>query len=356
MSDPPTRLPDTEVVAKRDPPPATVSGTTEGPFFWLRKWKLTVSPQQRGDQTKTVKTIDLSPLRFTFTVSGSPYWTSKSLKCRVWNVPTDMAKSIANEYTSVTLEAGYQHGPYGQIFAGAIIFSEFGKESGTDTFLALEASVTPEGINGAPINTTLSPGYTDSTILDACLTALAPYGVTRGVIAKFLDDNGRPRGRALHGSVGDALRDLGKNQNAVASIDDAGKLNLVRAGESLTTGDQVVVLNSQHGMIGVAAQTLGGGIRATSLLNPMLVPNGRVHLDERETVQQTIPEDPTQSPFQVGDTFAKSQVIHTPLAANGIYVLMEVTHSGDTRGENWQTDIVTVQLNPQGQVQGPSLR
>jgi len=108
--------------------------------------------------------------------------------------------------------------------------------------------------------------------------------------------------------------------------------------------NEAVVLTSKTGMIGTPQQT-AEGIEVKCLLNPNILVNGRVKLDNKAIARMKIdfwtPGSPANTPAQINN--------------DGMYYVYVLEHSGDTRGLEWYSSMklltVDVSSNPLTSVQ-----
>jgi hypothetical protein len=126
----------------------------------------------------------------------------------------------------------------------------------------------------------------------------------------------------LFGQPQDYLRQLAKSQNAIYYVND-GQVNFIKATDP--PSGEIVELNPSSGLVGEVTQN-EDGIAAKCLLNPRININSRVHIDQSYI---------TRSPAQAGAS-------QRPLAGAGVYRVIKLTHSGDTRGTDWYTSLECV--------------
>ncbi len=315
-----------DTVTVTAPGPET-SLTKSGQRLWLRQWSLAIG--------SAAASTTLSPLHFVFTVTTALYQTPWQAQIRIHNVGQKDMDMLATEYTQATLTAGYQRpsSQYGVIFDGQVAWYERGRENATDTYLQIYANQRDKEINASTINTTLPAGYTQLDVVKACAQAM---GIPLGYVSD-LGDVKSPRARALYGMARDVLRDVAQTANATSFIQD-GKLVVLVQGDALP--GSVVVLNSASGLIGVPAQTLGGGIRAVSLLNPFIRPATMVQINQADINKLTAGPGATVSEQ------TRIQRDTAGIAADGFYKVVSATHRGDNRGNPWFTEIVCVPIDP----------
>lgn len=268
--------------------------------------------------------LDLSNLRITFKIKKSDAQTPNTAEIRVYNVAEETANRIRKEFQNISLQAGYESN-YGLIFNGNIKQVRFGRENGTDTFIDIAAADGDEAYNFAVVNTTLAAGSKQSDQIGAAARSMAGRGVATGHIDPTGDAK-LPRGKVMYGMARNYLRQSAEASNTSWSIQD-GKLQFV----SLTgvLPNQAVLLTSKTGLVGQPEQT-NDGIKARCLLNPMLRIGGKVQINEKDVAEAKLPD--TSKDAQANKPAA--------IEADGFYRLLVVEHSGDTRGNDWYSDLV----------------
>lgn len=273
--------------------------------------------------------LDLSSLRIKFAIKKADAQSPNTAEIRVYNVSEETANRIRKEFSSITLQAGYESN-YGVIFAGNLKQVRFGRENGTDTYLDIAAADGDNAYNFAVVNTTLAAGAKQSDQINAAAGSMSGKGVQKG----HIDDTGSaklPRGKVMYGMARDYLRQSAAASNTSWSIQD-GKIQFV----SLTgvLPNQAVVLNSKTGLVGTPEQT-NDGIKARCLLNPMLKVGGKVQIDEKDITEAKLPD--TKKDAQANKP---ATVRH-----DGFYRLLTVEYSGDTRGNDWYCDLVCLDID-----------
>lgn len=288
---------------------------------------------------KQGKALDLSALRIKFKVKKTGVMTPNAADIIVYNVDPDTQKLIQNEYTNVLLQAGYV-GNYGLIFKGNIKQFITGRESATDTFINLNCGDGDRAYNFAIINQTIKSGVTPQIQLNAALTSMSGMGVSSGYTGA-LPQQALPRGKVIYGNTRDQLKKLADTYGFTWSVQDG---NLVFLSQGTYLPNQVVVLTSKTGMIGTPQQTTEG-IDVKCLLNPNLKVHGRVQIDNKSIAKMKI------------DFFTPGSPANTPAQLNhdGLYYALVVEYSGDTRGQDWYSNMrlltVDVSSNPLDSVQ-----
>lgn len=308
---------------------------------FLRKASLIVTPAY-SDQGR-----DLSQLRFRFRIGAADVETPNHVWVRVYNLSDHTVKSIKQqaapntptfvpgsaEYARLTLQAGYQNGNFGVIFDGRIRQIKSGRENPTDTYLDILAQDGDIAYNFGVCNTTLAKGSSIADRQKAIVVAFskAQPEVTAANIGQVAQATGGilPRGKVLFGMARDYQRDLCATTGTTWSIQN-GKVQVLPLTGYLP--GEAVVITSRTGMIGLPEQT-DNGIRVRCLLNPRLQVGGLVKLDNR-SIQQAL--------FNVQFTALN---LLPRLDADGLYRLYVVEHHGDTRGQEWYSELICLAVD-----------
>lgn len=275
------------------------------------------------------KIIDVSGLRIRFTVRRGDIQTPNTLEVRVYNLADATAQLIQQEFTDVTLEAGYP-GNQGVIFRGEVKQVRRGRESALDTYLDLSAADGDSAYNHAVVSVSLNAGSRPVDHAQSLVDAMSDHGITGGDRAA-LSSKRLPRGKVLFGLARDHARRLARSEQQSWSIQD-GRLTMIP--ESAYLPGDVIELTSATGVIGFPEQ-VQGGIRVTCLLNPSIKVGGRVKLNNASVRD-----------FKFGlslGAFEKEQFIPSK-AQDGIYRVLFTEHQGDTRGQEWYTTVTCLAL------------
>ncbi|MGA4275569.1 phage protein [Ralstonia nicotianae] len=287
---------------------------------WIRRVSLIVGDD--GGQG-----LDLSELHIQFSIWSATVQSPKHTVMRVYNVSGTTAKTIQKEFTQVSLQAGYGDN-FGQVFAGSIKQVRKGRANATDTFIDIVAADGDMPYNFAVMNTTLAAGWTAADVYNAILLSLRPYGVTAGYVPDFPSTKGI-RGKTMYGMTRDCLREFAQSIGAMWSINN-GKLDIIPINGYLP-GD-AVELTSATGMVGVPTQTVDG-ILVKCLLNPNIRPGGRLKIDNASIQQATLSTDYTATNY------------FPSLDDDGFYKVYAMNQTGDTRGQNFYTDLICTGVN-----------
>jgi hypothetical protein len=273
--------------------------------------------------------LDLSALRIKFSVKRSDTMTPNVADIRVYNLEEQTALRIRKEFTKVVLQAGYE-GNFGVIFQGNIKQVILGRESATDTFIDIIAGDGDRAYNFAIVNATIAKGSTQRDQVNAAVSSMAPKGVDAGHLGEMPTEK-LPRGKTMYGNARNYLRDAAQTSQSSWSIQDE-KVTFVKK-KAYLPGERVV-LTSKTGMIGTPQQT-NEGVNVKCLLNPNIKIASRVEIDNK-SIQQ----------FKINLSIPNSAAnIPAPLTADGVYYVLVVEHTGDTRGIEWYSSLICLNID-----------
>ena len=299
---------------------------------WLCRCSLLVGPKE-GDA------LELGELRVAFTVKVSEQETPNSASIKVYNLSEATAGRIRKEFTRVILQAGYQ-GNCSVIFDGNITKVALGQEGGPgagknggegeglDTCLEISAGDGDRAYNYALVNTSLAAGSTPDDHVRACMKAFSAKGIEPGYIP-LLPGQKLPRGKVMYGMARAYMRDTARRTGTAWSF-QKGKMQMVPASGYLP--GEAVVLSAGTGLIGTPKAN-DKGIEIKCLLNPRLRIGGRVRLDN------------------AGGAGLKAGAGREPRDVHdGLYRILSITFSGDTRGADWYATLSCVGIDDTSQL------
>lgn len=280
--------------------------------------------------------LDLSALRITFSITKKDSQTPNAAQINVYNLSTNTVSKIRDEFTSVIIQAGYDSN-FGVIFKGTIKQVTVGKERGVDTYITIAAGDGDIEYNSAVVNTTLAAGSTLDKHIEAAFAPMYSGNITPGFVAS-LGGQKLPRAKVMFGPSKDYLRQATEAGAASWSIQD-GKSQVTKNTEVLP--GRSFVLNSSTGLIG-APQLTTDGLEGRCLLNPKLKIGGSIQIAEADIQTAQIPNTDTNSD---DNNSAKETNPQATIATDGLYRVYTITHSGDTRGNDWYTDFTALQMD-----------
>lgn len=299
---------------------------------YLRKSSLIV-----GDDDGNA--LDLSALRFRFVIKRGDIQTPNTADIRVYNVSDQTADRIRQmlprpEFSRVLIQGGYD-GNFGILFHGQIKQVRRGRESQTDTYIDITAADGDSAYNFAVSTFSLAAGDTaPKTQIDHILKGMAEYSIGKGY-SPDLPANSLPRGKAFYGMSRDEMRKIARNLGVSWSIQD-GKLQMVP--ETAYMEGEIPVITSATGMVGLPEQTQNG-IKVRVLLNPNIKIGQAIKLDNESIQGYRFGLGVTQTGTNLmTETTAKTN-------SDGLYYVMIAEHMGDTRGQEWYSDLMCLAID-----------
>ena len=294
----------------------------KSPFLFGRKWRLTIQ-LYRGDSVvigndpSSGKVVDLHVL---FNIEKAILCIQQTSIFTIYNLSADMETDILKNGFKVTMEAGYQNGPYGQIFTGFIRQPIRGKENATDYYLRLVCMNADDALHLGFSNFTMASGATlQQVAASVARSSTVPFDIQ---IDEGFSDQKLQRGKTVFGSPTEILENIAKAADASLTFqDDKGTISKFTKAPPSTMPD----LNAKTGLIGVPQQS-GYGVSVRTLIRPDLTLDGWFHLNNQDIVLAQV---------EFGD-------LQLVLDRDGHYHIIEIVYSGDTRGNDWYMDINAV--------------
>ena len=254
------------------------------------------------------------------------------LYLRVTNLnPSTAAPLLKSEHQPITVSAGYEDGPYGQIFSGDTTWVVNGRENPTDTMLTVIAHDGGQAHTKAAINKTFHAGSTPMDRLNAAVQAMSPFGISKGYIGPDLSSPQYPRSDTYLGMAWQLLERVALSKQATWSIQQGKIVMLKQSGDNIPGSP--FVLNTNTGLIGMPTQEIGQ-VLARCLINPGIIVGSQVQL-----AQGLIQPFLLQQQLAQGQTDFVVPVGVQATAADGIYEVFAIDVEGDTRGQEWYYDL-----------------
>lgn len=295
--------------------------------LFLRKWKISV-------YTLTGDTIEISnsdsevqsgALRVTFDIDRPGYQACYYGDICIYNLSGKTEATLIQEGSRVVVEAGYLNGFYGKIFDGKVfqVFRE--RENVVDYKLTLHCLDGLGIFDNNICRFTVFAG-TDQRghIADIATNASSPFPT--GVISDNINTQALPRGKTFFGTPQTYLRNIATYNEAQLYITD-GQVHMTRLADGVVLGaKEALEVTPTTGLIGTP-QVTQNGIQFKVLLNPLIKvvrPSMLVHLNMTSLIQQKI---------------YQGQYL-TILDQSGYYQVLGLRHRGDTRGNEWYTEVI----------------
>ena len=296
-----------------------------------------------GLQAGGTDALDMSEFRIRFKINQAMVGKPGSAEIYIYNLSEKTMAKFVGEGQSVALYAGYEQN-IGLIFFGQVFQIRRGRESPTDTYMFILAQMADVAHNYAVVSGTLAKGWTMEDQRRSALDAMAKYNVEGGALS-VLPDVKMPRGKVLYGTSREYLDHIAQSANQEWGYDGN---KVVMVDRNKPTDRLAFVLNTNTGMIGMPVLT-SEGLRVTSLMNHRLKMGGQVQVDESSVQTQTFDITPQGMP---NNAFIDPK---QALGADGFYNIVSVEHRGDTRAQDWYTDLVCVGVNAIVPISGPMI-
>lgn len=265
--------------------------------------------------------LDISELRITFEVKKAMAYAPNQAKATIYNLAPETQNTIISTNNQLIIEAGYEGDQYGVIFQGNILRTWSQRSDGTDYTLGLLGLDGANFLGYGIVSGSYAAGATPRQIIQDSATKVS-VPTQLGQLPAQMSDTKLPRGKVMFGRASDYYRQIAKGEGAMMYIED-GVVNLIKA-EDVPPGE-VIELSPASGLIGTPTQTQTG-ISGKCLLNPRLKLGGLVKIS-------------SQYINQAEGSLGSYQV---PLASNGQYRIIKLTHSGDTRGNTWYSEFEAI--------------
>lgn len=294
-----------------------ISGSTtkSNDILYGRRYRIIVSSLD-GE-----KALDISQLRCTFNCIKVMQMAPQYSTIVIYNLSPATENAIIKEGDRITLEAGYEGSQYGLIFDGNVVQYIRNKEEGTTYTLTLIAADADLWMSYSISNFSMVRGQNARSVIEGCASK-ASIPLELGNISGSLSTSQLTRGKVVFGLTRDYIRQIAQSENATAYVAD-GKIHTVKASD-IPEGE-ILDLSPDSGLIGVPEQT-DYGVTIRSLLNPRIKVNTLIHVDNSLVRNQQ---------------FEQGQQVYA-LDNDGIYRVIQITHIGDTRGNDWYSEVTTV--------------
>ncbi|NHN33549.1 phage protein [Paenibacillus agricola] len=265
--------------------------------------------------------LDVSQLRCTFRIQKTALQPPNFCEIVLYNLEPNTENAIIKEGNRIIVEAGYEGDQYGVIFDGDIIQPIRDKEDAVTYRLTLVSLDGDRFMNQGFVGFSVLKGQSSRALIEK-IASEAKVPVQLGSISDGFDKTELSRGKVVFGLAKDYLRQLAQTQDATFYMED-GKVNIVKVTDPPV--GEIIELSPTSGLIGQPVQN-DQGITFKCLLNPRIKIFQFVRIDNSLIRAQT---------FQTG------QIIRN-LDAEGLYRVIGITYTGDTRGDAWECECETV--------------
>jgi hypothetical protein len=293
---------------------------------WRRSYDLIIGDAGRG--LRITETPDKPGLKVTFEITKTLRSSLNTAVIKVYNLSPDNEGKIKGEFTEVLFSVGYQDAAL-LVFRGQIRNVSTYPE-GTDRITEINAADGERDSRKSIVNFTLAAGTTTSQLVDKVVESFET--TKKGQIV--INDKARARGRVVSGMATDVLHAVANDSNANWSIQD-GRLDIVEADSTLPT--EAIVIRADTGEL-ESPEVDDKGVKARCLLNPRIRCNGKIKLDNHELKLKVIKQRERQPGAKAPKKAPKSKHL-ARTDPDGLYKVYKVVHKGDTRGNEWSSEV-----------------
>lgn len=315
---------------------------------WTRQLQLLVYKSPTSTENE-LPTIDLSQFRVTFQIMQNDKQSPNHAIIRVYNLKPNTVAAISGEYGAVQLSAGYVNQNYSTIFSGTIKQFHTGRINATDSYLDMYCADGDIPYIQGVVYASLLKGSTTQKQLDALAGSMPELSTAAPLIITKTDLNNptQLRNKVMFGMSNAFLSDLANTLGASWSIQN-GRIQIVDAGKYVT--GQIVDINVRTGLLGTPEQT-DDGIKVKTLLNSAYRIGAQVRINNADINQTSYSNGTTAS---LNPTQYSGIENLAPVTADGLYYVMVIEHSGDTRGDDWSSELTCLAMTA-GVVQANSM-
>lgn len=287
--------------------------------------------------------LKVSDLRIQIKTCRTVYRSPNTAEVKIYNLNSTNEGLIKGEFDEVLVNAGYV-GAARLLFRGNIRHA-MGYRERTDRIVQIDAADGDRDFKNGIVNFALAAGTGSTDVVDHIVGTVFT-STKKGYVS--LKDKKRLRGRVFSGMARDVLDDLAAEHDSHWSIQN-GQLHIVPVTSTLP--NEAIVINSDTGMLG-APEISDKGIKVRCLLNPDLVPNGKVWLNN-DDIKERIRKERERKPGAKKTKKTGPSRALAKLDPDGIYKVFKIEDEGDNRSPKWESVVWCVALEakiPSGKV------
>lgn len=321
--------------------------------LWGRAWKLsvktTVDPGAPVTEVLSQDSWDPEALRVTFdvlhTAISSPY---SFATITVYNLSDPEMQNLVLNAAWVTLEAGYQYGSNKSsiIWDGPVLQVLYGRPNVVDKTITFNCVATTPELEDNFVNGSYGPLFSQAQAVEQMIsdTGGNPSQQISSYASGILNAKKYPRGKTVFGQASKYIGDIARDNFLQYRISPGGKHTISELANPDTPITPAYIYASapppgwlakqattvSESIIGVPTQS-PFGVDFTVLLDPRLyvaVPPMVLGLDYTVITQ-------LQAQYPLPQQY-------TPLPKDGSFICAQIRHYGDTRGNDWYTDVTGV--------------
>ena len=316
--------------------------------LWGQAWELVVTyanASSATDLTLTSNSWEPEALRMTFEVTQSTlpsqFWYAD---IKIYNLDDASIQNILSGATWVTLKAGFQTSPglYARIWSGPVMQAIYTRDANVvDDVVMLRCIAGPSYFTSAVANIATGPGSSQAQIIQR-LAQQVGFSISFGQQAQTaLSAVTYPRGRGVFGKPMKYIAQL-SDSHFMTAWQDGQQAYVSEIGNPDLTPDLTYMPPPGPGASSAQQPSLDAGVTQSIIGTPQQIPQGvifNVLLDPRLQVQ--LPPLVVQLKNTLISQLATlpGQGLIAPLSKNLTFFVAQVRHTGDTRGNDWQTEV-----------------
>jgi hypothetical protein len=269
-------------------------------------------------------------LRVKFNIQKYGYTAVNLSTIEVYNLNLETQNLLIKNGMRVRVEAGYVNGNYGLIYDSPIFQPMWEREDNVTTKVTFRCVDCLDWITDNWVATQSEAlQYQKNMVLGMAGKSITPINLKDSDISEGMPNNQLPRSKVFFGPPMDYIRQYAQQGGTLPSVNDKD-IVISRLQDALPEGAEnnaIVISPGKGGLIGTPQQTQDG-VTFTCLLNPnirVFKPPMLVKLDN--TIIR-------QAALQWG------QKGFSRLDEDWMYRVIGVTHVGDTRGNEWYSNVI----------------
>lgn len=251
--------------------------------------------------------VEITNLRVQFNIEKSVDSSPNTCDVTITNLSERTRANVTKKPVIVRLDAGYQD-DVRHLFTGDLRWGNSQRET-TDWETLLQLADGDRAYRYARVNRSFKPGTNVLTVLQECAKTFG-LELDKSVVASDALKKQFASGKTLTGTTRDELTALLAPFNYRWSFQD-GRLQILTDEE--TRADRAILVNQANGMIGIPSYAPPNNpgeppmLTVKMLLYPQLTPGGTIQVQSKNL--------------------------------DGIFRVERVTHTGDTHGDEWTSEI-----------------
>ena len=260
----------------------------------------------------------------------------------VYNMNVETEASVINEAFQISISGGYEYGQYGEIFTGDIVQVIRNRENGIDYRLEIIAI---SGFHRLQLNHCRASIAAQSDVRQQvkaiCQNSEIP--IKTGELSENVSKQPLPRGKILFGKPFKYLRDIGIANNAYFKLNSKEEVEMHFMYDTIPE-DKALYLTPESGLVGTPKYS-DNGIIIKMLLDARVKVGTMIKIDNSLIQRQAMSIDTKMSAMDGKGSKKPPQADNSQnqtkmFDQDGEYMALSVTHSGDTWGDDWSTEVV----------------